>query len=219
MSSDKRFTLGEQIANAITHGLGTLLAVAGLVLLIVFAVFYGGPLHVVSFAVFGTSMVLLYLISTLSHSIQHEPSRKVLEILDHAAIFILIAGTNTPFTLVVMKGALGWTLFGVQWLLAIIGIIVKVNLGHKSMRQVQHLSTIFYVIMGWMFLGGIHLVVRNLPPAGVAWIFIGGGFYTLGTIFFSMKTVKYSHMVWHLFVLAGTFAHFWAVLRFVVQVE
>ncbi len=219
MSSDHRFSLGEQIANAVTHGVGTLLSVAGLVLLIVDAVLHGSPRHIVSFTVFGSTMVLLYLFSTFNHSLQHEPSRKVFEILDHAGIFILIAGTYMPFTLIAMKGALGWTLFGVQWLLAITGIILKASLGHRFIRQVQAVSTIFYIIMGWMFLGGIHLLVNSLPTGGLVWLFIGGGCYTVGTIFFAMKKLRYSHLIWHLFVLAGSFSHFWAVFRFVIQIQ
>lgn len=219
LSSDPRFTRGEQLANALTHGLGTLLAVAGLVLLVVFSSLQGGPRHIMSFSIFGVTLVLLYLASTLNHSLQDESARHGFEILDHAAIFLLIAGTYTPFTLVVMKGALGWTFFGVQWLLALSGIILKAVLGHRFLRQVQLLSTLFYIVMGWMFLGGIHLVVRNLPSGGIAWLFIGGGCYTLGTVFFSLKKIPYSHLVWHLLVLAGSFSHFWAVLRYVLQVS
>ena len=204
----RSLTLGEEIFNSITHGIGTLLSIAGLVILAVFATKKGDVWHVVSFTIFGTSMVLLYLASTLYHSVTKTKIKNLFARFDHAAIFLLIAGTYTPFVLTTIRGPLGWTLFGIVWALAIIGIIIR----SIHLTRYRKLMMWFYLAMGWMFLIAVVPIVKNLPANSVAFLFIGAGCYSLGVIFYAWRNLKYSHGIWHLFVLAGTISHFFSIL-------
>jgi hemolysin III len=204
----RALTLGEEIFNSITHGIGALLSLAGLVILTVFAVKKGDSWHVVSFTIFGTSMFLLYLSSTLYHSVTQTNIKNLFARFDHAAIFLLIAGTYTPFVLTTIRGPLGWTLFGIIWALAIIGIVIR----SIYLTRFRKLMMWFYVAMGWMFLIAIVPMVKNLPPNSLTFLFIGAGFYSLGVIFYAWRNLKYGHGIWHLFVLAGTISHFFSVL-------
>lgn len=204
-----------EIANAVTHGLGTALAVAALVLLIVFASIYGDAWHVVSFSIYGATLVMLYLASTLYHSFQNARVKYVFRILDHAAIYLLIAGTYTPFTLVTLRGALGWTLFGVIWGLAVAGVVFKAF----CLKRFVVLSTIFYILMGWLIIISIRTLVQNLPTAGLFWLIAGGIAYTLGIYFYAQKQKLFRHAIWHLFVLAGSTAHFFSVLLYVLPLR
>ncbi len=211
MKSEKIYrslTLGEEIFNSITHGIGTLLSIAGLVILTVFATLKGDAWHVVSFTIFGASMVLLYASSTLYHSFTKPRIKNIFARFDHAAIFLLIAGTYTPFVLTTIRGPLGWTLFGVVWALAAAGITVR----SIYLTRFRKLMVWIYLLMGWMFMIAIVPIVRNLPGISVAFLFIGGACYSLGVIFYMWRNLKYGHGIWHLFVLGGTITHFFSVL-------
>ena len=204
----RTLTLGEEIFNSITHGIGVLLSIAGLILLTVFATLKGNAWHVVSFTIFGSSMMLLYLASTLYHSISKVKVKQLFARFDHAAIFLLIAGTYTPFVLTAIRGPLGWTLFGIIWGLAISGIIIR----SIYLTRFRKLMVWFYLAMGWMFLIAIVPIVKNLPGNSVAFLFIGGGCYSAGVIFYAWRNLKYGHGIWHLFVLTGSITHFFSVL-------
>lgn len=204
----RTLSAGEEIFNSITHGVGTLLSIAALVILVVYANREGNAWHVVSFSIFGSSMVLLYLSSTLYHSFTNEKIKNLFVRFDHAAIFMLIAGTYTPFVLTSIRGALGWTLFGIIWGLAIKGIVIRCI----YLTRFRKLMVGIYLAMGWMFLMAIGPIVKNLPASSIAFLFIGGGCYSLGVIFYAWRNLKYGHGIWHLFVLAGSIMHFFSVL-------
>jgi hemolysin III len=202
---------GAEIANSVTHGAGALLSVAGLVVMLVSAASHGTALQIVSCAIYGTSLVLLYLCSTLYHALPNRRAKRVFRILDHCSIYLLIAGTYTPFTLVTLRGAWGWTLFAAVWTLAVAGIVFKCFFTGR----LAVLSTTAYVLMGWLAVIAIRPLAHALPWQGLLWVLAGGLFYTAGVAFFASER-KYSHMVWHLFVLAGSGCHFFAVQRFVL---
>lgn len=203
-------TLGEEIANSVSHGVGLLAALIAFPFLVWSALQHGSPASVVGASVFGASMVLLYLTSTLFHAFPRSRAKRVLQVLDHAAIYLLIAGTYTPFTLGVLKGAWGWTLFGLVWGMAVAGILTKAIGGIRYNK----VSTVAYLGMGWLVLLAADTVWTLVPGWGIFWLFAGGLAYTAGAIFFLAERVRYFHFVWHLFVLAGTACHFVAVLRF-----
>jgi hemolysin III len=196
--------------NGVTHLVGTALALAGLPLLVVQAARSGRAMPVITFSIFGTCLVALYLVSTLYHSLRGR-AKRVFRVLDHASIFVLIAGTYTPVALVSVGGAVGWTLFGVNWGLAVVGIVLST----LRWRHARKLTVPLYVIMGWLALGAIEPVVRGLGAAGFAWIVAGGLFYTTGLAFYAWKRLPHHHGVWHLFVIAGSLCHFAAVFLFV----
>ncbi len=198
------FSKREEIANAITHGLGVLLSVAVTSILLVFAVWKGTEVHIVSFAVFGGTMLTLYSASTLVHAFPKGRVKDLFEIMDHAAIYLFIAGTYTPIVLIVVGGALGWTLFGVVWGLAIFGVVFKVFFTKKFVV----LSTLGYVAMGWLITFAFQDISANMPPAGIQLLVAGGIIYTLGSIFYVWRSFPFHHAVWHLFVLAGSVMHF-----------
>jgi hemolysin III len=204
----KNPTLGEEIANAITHGLGTLMAIAGLVLLIVFAAIKGTAVHVLSFTIFGVTAILLYLSSTLYHSFTGEHVKFLFRKFDHMSIFLLIAGTYTPFCLVTLNGWIGWTFFGVIWGLAMIGILLKVFFTGKK----EKLSTLIYVLMGWFGMLAAKPLYDAMPSQSFYLLLAGGLFYTGGTLFFIKDNIRYFHGIWHLFVLAGTTTHFFSIM-------
>jgi hemolysin III len=212
MAKTHTFTKGEEIANSITHGIGGLLSIAALVLLIVFSSLYGNAWHVVSFTIFGVTMVLLYTASTLVHSFPKGKVKDFFEILDHSSIYFFIAGTYTPFLFIAVKGWLGWTLFGVVWGLAIAGTIFK----SFFVKKYLHTSTLLYVVLGWMIVFAWSSLVENLPPNGLTLLIVGGVLYTVGTIFYVWRGFKYHHAIWHLFVVAGSTAHFFAVLFYLL---
>ena len=208
----KTYSLKEEIFNSVTHGVGTLLSIAGLVMLVVMASIKGNAWHITACSIYGASMVLLYLNSTLYHSLTPPKAKYVFKILDHSSIFILIAGTYTPFLLVNLRGAWGWSLFGVIWGLAITGIVFKSVFIHRF----NILSTIIYLLMGWLVVIAIKPLLGALPFAGLMWLIGGGLFYSLGVIFYAWKKLPMSHGIWHLFVLGGTVCHFFAVLFYVI---
>lgn len=208
MITKKQQSIGEEIANAITHGIGALLAIAGLVVLVVLAAMRGNVWHVVSFSIFGSTLVLLYFASTLYHSLTFTRARGLFHKFDHISIYLLIAGTYTPFCLTALRGWIGWTVFGIVWTCAIIGAVIKaISIGSKV-----RLSTILYVMMGWVILIAIKPLYESMSFNGFVFLIAGGVSYTLGTIFFMRDQVKYNHSVWHVFVLGGSVLHFFAVL-------
>jgi len=198
----------EEIFNSITHGIGTLLSIAALVLLVVYACNKGDVWHIVSFSIFGASLVILYLSSTLYHSFTKAKLKNLFVRFDHAAIFLLIAGTYTPYVLTTIRGALGWTLFGIIWGLAIAGIVIR----SIYLTRFRKLMVGIYVAMGWMFLIAIVPMVRNLPVSSTVFLFLGAACYSVGVIFYAWRKLKYGHGIWHLFVLAGSIMHFFSVL-------
>jgi hemolysin III len=202
---------GEEIANSVTHGIGAALSIVALVVLVVAAALRGAAIHVVSCAVFGAALVLLYLSSTLYHALTHASAKRLFRIFDHAAIYLLIAGTYTPFTLVTLGGAWGWSLFAVVWTLALAGAVLKCFFTGRF----HALSTTVYVLMGWLAVVALRPLLHAIPPAGFFWILAGGLFYTCGVVFFASRR-KFFHAVWHLFVLAGSACHVLAVYLYVI---
>jgi len=202
----------EEKLNVISHGIGFLLSIAALVLLVVYASIYGTVWHVVSYSIYGGSLILLYLASTLYHSAKRSKLRGRLQIFDHAAIYMLIAGTYTPFTLVTLNGTTGWIMFGITWAFALTGIILKIIFTGRF----NLLSTIMYVFMGWIVVLAIKPLIHNLPFEGLMWLFAGGIFYTIGAVLYSIKSIKYNHAIFHVFVLLGSFCHFMAIFFYVL---
>ncbi|QPC48333.1 PAQR family membrane homeostasis protein TrhA [Mangrovibacillus cuniculi] len=215
MANTHVYSKGEEISNAVTHGIGALLSIAALVLLIVFSSIHGTAWHVVSFTLFGATMFILYMSSTLVHSFPEGKAKDVFEILDHSSIYFFIAGTYTPFLFVVVQGALGWTLFGIVWGLAIGGTIFKVFFVKKFL----FISTLLYVVMGWLIVFAWDPLVSTLHPNGVVLLVAGGICYTVGAIFYVWRAFPHHHAVWHLFVIAGSVLHFFSVLLYVLQVN
>ncbi|NOY10245.1 MAG: hemolysin III family protein [Spirochaetes bacterium] len=212
LKNSPSYSAGEEIFNAGTHGTGVVLSIFGLVILIIKSIHYGTAVHIVSAVIFGTSMVLLYLSSTLYHSFTRERAKHIFKILDHSSIYLLIAGSYTPFTLVTLHGSWGWSLFGIVWGLALIGITAKVVFINKF----KSLSLILYLSMGWIIVIAVKPLIHALPAEGLYWLIAGGLAYTIGTVFYIMKKVKYSHGIWHLFVLTGTVCHFFAIYYYVI---
>jgi hemolysin III len=201
-----------ETANSITHGLGVVLSVAALVLLTAEAARHGTARHVVGAAIFGATLVLLYAMSTLYHALSHPRAKRVFHILDHSAIYLLIAGTYTPFCLSTLRGAWGWSLFGTVWGLAALGVAFK----SVYTGRFEYLSTAVYLAMSWMVMIAAKPLWRALPRAGMAWLLAGGCCYTLGVAFYSWHRLKFHHAVWHLFVLGGSLCHVAAVYGYVI---
>jgi hemolysin III len=203
-------SLGEEIANAVSHGVGLLATVIASPFLLIAAARRGGPAVVVGTSVFAMAAMLLYLTSTLYHALPASRAKRVFRVIDHGAIFLLIAGTYTPFTLGVLRGGWGWTILGLVWGLAILGICVKAIAGIRF----PALSTCLYIGMGWLALVAIRPIWLHMPMPGVLWLVAGGVAYTAGVAFYAFDRVRYLHFVWHLFVIAGTGCHFVAVLNY-----
>lgn len=206
--------LREEVANSLTHGVGLLLAIVGLVLLIMRAGVLKDAIGVVSVAIYGTTLVLLYLASTLYHSVQRPRVKRLLRVFDHTAIYLLIAGTYTPLTLITLRDDWGWALFGVVWTLALIGILYKLF----AFGRFERLSLALYLGMGWLSVLAIRPLLATLPLGGL-WLFGAGGLaYSLGVIFYVLQRRRYFHTIWHVFVMSGSTLHYLAVLFFVVPV-
>ena len=203
-------SLGEEIANSVSHGVGLLAAVAAAPVLVLSAVQHDGAARIVGASVFEATMVLLYLTSTLYHALPRNRAKRVFQVLDHAAIFLMIAGTYTPFTLGVLRGTWGWTLFGLVWGLALAGVVLTALGGVRYPK----LSTCLYLAMGWLILVAVKPLWLRMPAWGLLWLSAGGIAYTAGVAFYAAKRVRYSHFVWNLFVIAGTACHYIAVLRY-----
>lgn len=210
--SARQMTAGEEVANAVTHGIGALLAVAGLVTMVAIAVTRGDAWHLVSTAVYGSTLILLYGASALYHGATAPRAKRVLKHLDHASIYLLIAGTYTPFTLVTLRGPWGWSIFGTIWGLALLGVSLEGLWLHRP----RWLAAAVYVAMGWIIVVAIGPLAAHLARPGLILLFAGGVAYTAGTVFYVAKRVPYMHAVWHGWVLAGSACHFLAVLRYVL---
>ncbi|NNE90375.1 MAG: hemolysin III family protein [Verrucomicrobiales bacterium] len=202
----------EEIANSVTHGIGAALSLAGLVILVVNAVKFGTAWHVVGASIFGASLFFLYLSSCLYHAIHRPAAKRFLQVCDHGFIFVLIAGSYTPFVLGPIRGELGWWLFGIIWSLAISGFILKAIFLPRFQRR----GALMYLLMGWLVVVAAVPLIENVPKAGLIWLVAGGLAYSFGIVFFVLERVKFFHTVWHFFVLAGSIAHFFAVFYGVI---
>src|SRR5262245_54259319 len=202
----------EELANGITHGIGLVLSVVGLAVLVFLSVMRGNAWHIVGCTTFGVSLVLLYTASTMYHSLRTPRWKRILKTLDHTAIYLLIAGTYTPFTLVNLRGFWGWTLFTLVWSLSVFGILWKIF----NVDRYQIISTLIYVAMGWLVVIAIKPLFLGIPLSGIAWLVAGGLFYTVGVIFFAANRIPYNHAIWHIFVLAGSICHYIAVMLYVL---
>ncbi len=215
MALTHTYSRKEEVANAVTHGIGAALSIAAVVILIVFAVLKGTPWHVVSFTIYGVSMLLLYTSSTLVHGFRDGKAKDLFEIFDHSAIYLFIAGTYTPLMLIVVKGALGWSIFGIVWGIAILGCAFKAYF----VKRFLFMSTIFYILMGWLIVIAWEPLTTNMASGGIILLAIGGLMYTLGTIFYVWRGFPFHHAVWHLFVLAGSILHFFMILFYVLPIH
>lgn len=207
-----RYSTAEEVANSITHGLGILYAIAGLGVLTAFASLFGSVWHIVSCSIYGATQILMYTASTLYHSVPLPRAKAVLRLIDHSAIFLLIAGTYTPFALVNLRGPWGWSLLGVTWGLAALGIVLQSRL----IRHNRLLTTIPYVAMGWVAIIAIKPLMDSVAPGGLALLIAGGLAYTVGTVFYVWRRIPFHHAIWHAFVLAGSALHFFAILFYVI---
>ena len=207
-ASRRSLTLGEEIFNSITHGVGILLSITALVILVVVAATRGDGWHVVSFAIFGTSLILCYTSSTLYHSITNTRIKNIFARFDHAAIFLLIAGTYTPILLTTLRGTVGWVMFGIIWGMAITGIVIR----SIYLNRFRKLMVAIYLIMGWMFVFTLKSVILNMPQISQVFLLTGGLSYSIGVIFYAWRRLPFGHGIWHLFVLAGSTLHFFAIL-------
>jgi len=216
MEKNIKFSRGEELANAISHFSGALLAVAGLVLMLHFSIVKGNAWHVVSTAVFGTSMIVLYFSSTMTHILPMGRAKDRFFNFDRIAIYLLIAGTYTPIALITLHGPLGWVIFGIEWGLALVGTLMILTKPGDFNSGVSTFYVVSYAVMGWLFLIAIVPVMKNLPLMGTLWILIGGLCYTFGILFFKIIKFPYHHLVWHMLVLAGTISHFFAVFFYMI---
>ena len=205
----------EEKINIISHTTGLILSTVAFVLLVMHASLHGGVWQIVSFSIFGASLIILYGASTLYHSAKNPLLRNKLNIIDHASIYVLIAGTYTPFTLVTLKGTIGWVIFGISWGLALTGIILKLFFTGKY----DLISTIMYVFMGWVIVFAIKPLIHHLPLEGLLWLFAGGISYTIGAILYSINKIKFNHAIFHMLVLIGSFCHFVSVFFYVLPSE
>lgn len=209
----KRYSLGEEIFNAVSHGTGGLLAIAGTVVLIVLCAVYSDAWAVVSSCIYGASLIILYTMSTLYHAISNERAKRFFRIMDHNTIFFLIAGTYTPFTLVSLRGKIGWVLFFVVWIAAAVGIA----LNSVDLEKYRKPSIVCYVAMGWVIIFAIKPMLEAVPKNSLVFLLVGGILYTVGIIFYAMKKLKYFHSVWHLFTVAGSVFHYFSVMLAIVD--
>jgi hemolysin III len=206
------YRLSEEIAHSVIHGIGIVLAIAALAVLTSYASAFGTARHIVSCSIYGATLIILYSASTLYHSIQHRTAKKILRIFDHSAIFLLIAGSYTPFLLISMGGALGWSFFGIIWGLAALGITLQLHLIEKH----KFLVVLLYIAMGWSVITVIKPLVAAIPTIGLVFLIVGGLAYTLGTIFYAWNRLPYNHAIWHGFVLAGSIFHFFSIFYSVI---
>lgn len=206
------YSLKEETINVISHLFGLILSIGGLVLLVVYASLYGSVWHIVSFSIFGASMVVLYLASTLYHYARGRALRKRLNVFDHSAIYILIAGTYTPYCLVGLNGPIGWVFFGITWGLAFIGIIIKLF----YMEKYSKLSTVGYVLMGWVGFFVVKPLIQSLPIEALIYLLIGGICYTIGALFYAIRKIPYNHAIFHIWVLLGSVFHFVSIFFYLL---
>ncbi len=209
----RRYSLGEEIFNSVSHGAGALLSVAGTVVLIVVSAVYSDAWAVVASAIYGASLIILYTMSTLYHAITNIRAKKFFRVMDHNTIFFLIAGTYTPITLVPLRGALGWVLFGIVWGAAAVGIVFN----SIDLEKFRKPSVVCYILMGWVIIIAVKPMLETVNRLSLLYLLIGGILYTVGIIFYAIKKVKYFHSVWHLFTVAGSVFHYFSILLVVMQ--
>ena len=213
MKFTRRYLILNEVLNAVTHGIGFGLSIAGLVILLIKGARLDSPIHIISYAIYGSMMILLFLFSTLFHSLMFTRAKKVFQVFDHASIFLLIAGSYTPFCLLSIQGWLGWTLFILIWLLAISGIVYKSLTMHKK-ETLSKISTLIYINMGWLCVIAFKPLIASLGFWGTFLLASGGVSYTVGALFYSIKSVRFMHVVWHLFVMLGAGLMYFSVLWF-----
>jgi len=206
------YTIAEEIAHTLTHGFGMLLSIAGLVILVAFSSLNGDSWHVISSSIYGSSLILLYGASALYHGIPHSSAKAVLQRIDHAAIYILIAGTYTPFLLISLRGSWGWSLFGIIWSLALVGVVLE----FIQWKPFKKISLALYLGMGWIILIAINPMLKQVETGGLVLLLVGGLFYSFGVIFYVWEKLTFNHAIWHLFVLAGSASHFFSILLYVI---
>jgi len=204
-------SLTEEIANSITHSVGFLLSIVGSAILVISACIHGDPWRVVSFSIYASSLIILYAASILCHSFSQGRINRLFKIIDHSAIYLLIAGTYTPFVLIPLRGAWGWSFFGTIWALALAGIVFKIFF----VERFHVLSTVIYLLMGWLAIIAMQPIVEKIPFGGISWLVIGGILYSLGIIFYFWKKLPFHHAIWHLFVMGGSICHYFAILFYV----
>ncbi|WP_444923659.1 hemolysin III family protein [Microbulbifer sp. DLAB2-AF] len=212
VSVASRYSFAEEIANSVTHGIGAVLAIAGLGVLTGFAALRGDAWHIVSSSVYASTLILCFLASTLYHAVSHIGAKAILRTLDHSSIFLLIAGTYTPFTLVTLRGPWGWWLFGIIWGLALLGLIIQFT----PLKKIRALSITLSALMGWVVIAAIKPLANSLETGGLWLLVLGGLCYTGGIAFYLWRSLRFHHAIWHLFVLAGGILHFFAVLFYVI---
>jgi len=212
---DRPYTLPEEIAHAITHGLGLLFSVAALTLLVVFSSLRGDAWHIVSTSIFGATLVLLYTASTIYHALPQSKAKNIFRALDHAAIYLLIAGTYTPFALVNLRGKWGWTMFGIEWGLALFGVAMEAF----ARERARKVSLVLYLVLGWLAAFAIRPLLENVATGGLVLMLLGGLAYTGGVVFYVWTRLPYHHAIWHVFVMAGSTFHFLAILFYVVPLS
>lgn len=215
MEKTSQYSLIEEVFNSITHGVGIIISIAALIIMVFFSSRYGNATHIVSSAIFGLALLLLYTASTLYHSFQKPKIKHTFKIIDHSCIYILIAGTYTPFMLVTLRGTLGWAIFSIVWSLTVFGILFKVFF----INRFKIISTIAYILMGWLIIFAINPLYQSLPGSAIVWLVSGGLIYTLGTIFYAWDKLPFNHAIWHSFVLAGSLCHFFAIMFYVVPLK
>ncbi|HKL24709.1 MAG TPA: hemolysin III family protein [Desulfuromonadales bacterium] len=209
------YTEEEELANRLTHSVAALLSLVGLVILVSAAARTGDPYRIVSSAVFCSTLFLFYLISTIYHSLRSPRARYVFRVLDHVGIYLVIAGTYTPITLVSMREGSGWALFGTVWALALLGAVFKAFMTHR----LAFLAPVFYIALGWLIVVDLEGLLNAVPPGGIFWLLAGGLSYTFGILFYAIDRIPYNHAIWHGFVIAGSFSHYLAILLYVVPVD
>ncbi len=207
-----KYSKNEEFANSLTHGLGALFGIAALIILLIFSTLHGTTSHIVSSAIYGSTLILLYGASTLYHAAQSPSAKRILQKIDHSSIFLLIAGTYTPFTIVSLSGAWGWSLLGLIWGLAIIGVVLELALK----KRYKKISIALYLSMGWLIVVAIKPMIENVETGGLLLLLSGGIVYSLGIIFYVWKSFPFNHAIWHLFVLAGSTLQFFAVFYYVL---
>lgn len=211
IKTNRRYLIINEVLNAVTHGIGAGLSIAGLVILLIKGARLGDPMQIVAYAIYGSTMILLFLFSTLFHSLIFTKAKKVFQVFDHSSIFLLIAGSYTPYCFISLRGWVGWTLFGFIWTLAIGGVVYKSLTLHRK-TEVDHISTVIYVVMGWLCVLTFYPLTRALGFWGTFLLASGGVAYTVGAVFYSFKNIKYMHVVWHLFVMLGAGLIFFSIL-------
>ncbi|MDF2548587.1 MAG: channel protein hemolysin family [Anaerosolibacter sp.] len=205
--SNKRYTLGEEIANSVTHGIGVLFSIVTLTILLVYAIWKGSVLSIIGFSIYGFCSICLYLSSTLYHSFQNERIKGILRVFDHSSIYLFIAGTYTPITLLAMRGYWRIGILSAVWIIAVSGILFKV-FTYNRFEKYKIVSLALYIAMGWLVVIAINPMLQMVPLGFLMWLLAGGIIYTVGTVFYAIKRIPYNHAIWHIFVLSGSIAHF-----------